>query len=452
MKMLAGLAWKNLSRYRRRTLITATALAVGLALFIYVDSLLAGIDQESQRNLIWYETGSASIMTTEYFEDRELLPLDAALEAPGELLAELGRRGINAAPRTTFQGELIVYQDPYPADGSMVTQVHAIDPARDPQVFRLPDTVAAGRYLQPGENGVLLGSWLAEDLGAEVGYPMTVVTKTRDGFYQTMDLEVVGILEVPNPVINRTGVFVPLDTADEYLQMRGAVTEIAISLPLQQNAQAVADQLEEELSAAGGRADGGAEGSARGGAEPEAFAPGAAGGPADGGADSGGLVVKSWQELVPGFVALTEQKSVGTGVILFLVFVIAAVGISNTMLMSVYERVREIGMLRAIGMGDRRIRQLFLLEAGGIGLLGALLGVALGAALTALMVYVGIDYSWLVRDMDIGYRVLGVMRGAWNPGTMVTAALISVVLTVAVAWVPTRRAIGMNIPDALRHQ
>lgn len=417
MKMLISLAWKNLSRYRRRSLITATALAVGLALYIFTDSLLLGLDQESQRNLLWYETGSAAIMTNDFFDDRDLLPLAEAIDQPGPVLEQLDQRGVPAAPRTVFQGELIVYQDPYPSDGSFLTQVHGIDPARDPSVFRLPDTVAEGRFLEPGENGVMLGSWLAEDLGAEVGYPMTIVTKTRGGFYQTIDVEVVGILEVPNPVVNRSGVFIPLDAANDYLQMEGAVTEIALSFPLGANARERSDQLEAELF------------------------PG----------DSS-LSVRSWQELSPSFVALSQQKSAGTGVILFLVFIIAAVGISNTMLMAVYERVREIGMMRAMGMPDRDIRRLFMLEAGGIGVFGAAIGVALGAALTALMVYVGIDYSSIIRDMDIGYRIVGTMRGAWNPGTMVAAGIIGIVLTTLVAWVPTRRAIRMSITDALRHQ
>lgn len=433
MKMLASLAWKNLSRYRRRTLITATALAAGLSLYILVDSMLTGIDQESQRNLMWYETGSAAIMTDAFFDERDRLPLDEAISDPQPILDELDGRGVPAAPRTVFQGELHVFQDPYPADGSFMTKVHAVDPERDPSVFRLRESVAEGRYLRPGEDGVLLGAWLAEDLGAEVGYPMTIVTKTRRGFYQTIDAEVVGILEVPNPVTNRSGVFLPLSTADDYLQMEGAVTEIALSFPLGTDAQRRTDQLAEELfpAAASGQAGSGQAGSQQAGSQ---------------------LVAKSWQELAPEFVALSQSKSAGTGVILFLVFIIAAVGISNTMLMAVYERVREIGMLRAIGMSDRDIRKLFLFEAGGIGVFGALIGVALGTVFTALMVYVGIDYSWLIRDFDIGYRIVGVMRGAWNPGTMGIAALIGIVLTVAVAWLPTKRAIRMSITDALRHQ
>lgn len=417
MKMIGSLAWKNLARYRRRTVITATALAVGLALYIFVDSMLLGLDQESQRNLEWYETGSAQIMDRDYFAQRDLLPLKHAIEEPERLLGELDRRGVPAAPRTTFQAELVVFQDPYPADGSFTTRVHAIDPARDPDVFHLPDTVSRGRFLRSDDSGVMLGSWLAEDLGAEVGYPITLVTRTRDGFYQTIDAEVVGIVAVPNPAVNRRGVFMPLEAANDYLQMQGAVTEIVLSYPLADDAEERTEELERELLG-----------------------------------DGSPQTAVSWKELAPEYVALSEQKSAGSGIILFLVFIIAAVGVSNTMLMAVYERVREIGMMRAMGMADRDIRRLFLAEAGGIGLIGAALGVGLGAILVSFMVNVGIDYSAMVRDFDIGYRVAGVVRSAWNVQTLVSAAIIGVLLTVAVAWIPTRRAIRMRITDALRHQ
>jgi putative ABC transport system permease protein len=268
---------------------------------------------------------------------------------------------------------MVVRKDPFPEDGALRIRVEAIDPERDDRVFRFRETVTAGRYLRPGEEAVLLGSWLAEDLGAKVGYPVTIVTRTRDGYYQAFEAPVVGIVSCPNPAVNRTSVFVPLD-----------------------------------------------------------------------------VEVLDWTQLAADYVALAEQKQKGSGIILLLVFIIAAVGVSNTMLMAVYERVRELGTMRALGMGDRQVRRLFLLEASGIGVIGSVLGLALGSLLCLWMVDVGIDFSSAMRTMDMGYRVSGVFRGAWHPAAMAGAFAFGVLLSVGVAFVPTRRALSMSITDCLR--
>ena len=78
MRFLLGLAWKNLSRYKKRTMITAFAIAVGLGIFIFLDSWLLGLEQESERNLIWYESSYARILNEEYWEEKDQLPLDYA--------------------------------------------------------------------------------------------------------------------------------------------------------------------------------------------------------------------------------------------------------------------------------------------------------------------------------------------------------------------------------------
>jgi ABC-type lipoprotein release transport system permease subunit len=420
MKFLITLAWKNLFRYRRRTLITASAIAVGLMMFIFIDGFLLGVDTESQRNLKLFETGSAQIQHEEYFAERESLPLDYVVEDPEELMAELEEMGIPAAPRIHFSGEFIVSRDPYAEDGSLYGVVTAIDPETDDRVFDLEDTVVEGRYLEPNADEVMLGAWLAESLGAEVGYPITIATRTKTGYYQTIRAEIVGIVNCPSPQVNRSTAFIPLGTADYYLEMDGAVTTAALNFSGFADAKERAAEVEERLGLSGGT--------------------------------YGSLDVLPWQELAADYVAVSRMKRSGSGIILFLIVIIAAVGITNTMLMAVYERIRELGMMRALGMGDREIRWTFLLEAGGIGFIGSVLGTFFGIGLNAFMVYRGIDFTWLLKDMDLGYRVSGVMHGAWHPSAIVGAFFLGVALSVLIAFIPTRRALKLEITECLRHQ
>ncbi|MFO7731481.1 MAG: FtsX-like permease family protein [Spirochaetia bacterium] len=417
MKFLVNLAFKNLFRHKRRTMITSIAIAVGLALFILIDSMLVGIEEDSTRNLMLYETGSARIMNTQFWEEHENLPLKHSIDKPQPILEELDAAGIDAAPRTIFRGELIMQKDPYPESGSIQAQITAIDPQRDPQVYLIDESISDGRFLEEDRLEAVVGAWLAEDIGAQVGYPLTIVTRTKEGFFQTIDLEIVGLANTPNPVVNRTGIFIPIKTADYYLQMEGSVSQIDTSFAYQAD-------IEEQTSkirsvALSNRPD---------------------------------LTVVDWKILGKDFVALAASKSAGSKVILFLVFIIAAVGISNTMLMSVYERIREIGMLRALGMRRHEIRLAFLIEAGGIGLIGASAGVLIGVLLNIPLVNIGVDYSALMRDADMGYRVTGIMRGLWSTATIFTAFFTGVFLSVLMAFIPTRKALKLQITDALRYQ
>jgi putative ABC transport system permease protein len=416
MRRLISFAIKNLARYKRRTILTASAVAVGIAIFIFIDGWLLGAELESDRNIVWYETSSAKVMHPDYWEERDRLPLSIVIENPREAVETLEREGIPSAPRTVFFADLVVWQDPFEEDGSMPVRVFALDPQKDDDVFRFRDTVKEGRYLEPGEEGIMIGAWLAEDLGAEVGFPVALVTRTREGYFQTIDAEVVAILDVPNPYVNRSSVFMDLSSADYYLQMDGAVTEINLSFPGLDNADEQAGAVASMLDASGFDLD-----------------------------------VKSWRTIASAYGALTEAKQAGTGMILLLLFIIATVGISNTMLMAVYERTSEIGMLRAIGMKDRDIRFAFMIEAAGIGVLGSMIGILLGILSNIYMVNVGIDFTWMIRDMDIGYRSAGVMYGAWNPGTMVQAFFTGIFICFVVALIPTRRAMKMKITDCLRH-
>lgn len=418
MKFILQLAAKNLLRYKRRTLITAVAIAMGLMMYIIVDSILMGAELESMRNLRWFETASLRIHDQSYWEERNFLPLESSIKDPEAVLDLLAKQGLTATERTVFAADMILYQDDFGEDGNMTVQVTAINPETDFSVYRFKDTLLEGRFLQKGEmDGVVLGSWFAEDIGAEVGYWVTFVTRGKGGFYEAFDMQIVGIVNCPNPNVNRTLVMMDKDAADLYLAMEGEVTSIDIILPEKSDLASISKTLQADLTAI----------------------------------DSD-LRVFTWEDLAHDYLAVLEAKQGGTGMILFLVFIIAAVGVSNTMLMAMFERMREIGMMRALGMKDRDILISFLFEAGGIGLFGSLVGILLGCLVNLYIVNIGFDFGFMFRDMDIGFRIQNVMRGAWSITTITKAFLSGIFLSMIVAIVPIRRALKLDIPTCLHHQ
>jgi ABC-type lipoprotein release transport system permease subunit len=205
-----------------------------------------------------------------------------------------------------------------------------------------------------------------------------------------------------------------ITAADMYLGMENSVTSIDIVLPEKTNLEQAKATLQAKL--------------------PEGFS------------------VFTWEDLAQDYLALVEAKQGGTGMILFLVFIIAAVGVSNTMLMAMYERMRELGMMRALGMRDRDILLSFLFEAGGIGLIGSVVGIALGSLVNIYLVNTGFDFGFMFRDMDIGFRISSIMRGAWNFTTILKAFTAGILLSMLVAVLPIKRALKLDIPTCLHHQ
>jgi ABC-type lipoprotein release transport system permease subunit len=374
-----------------------------------------GAEKDSERNLIWYETASLRIYHKDNIDNYEKMNLKHLIEQPADIVNELRDKNLNVTTRTTFSGDLIIRQNPFPEDGSMTVRVSAIDPIHDADVYKIKESLeTGGQWLVPNQNGVILGAWIAEDIQAEVGFPVTIVTRTRDGAFQTMDLTVVGIVNTSNPIINRYSVIIDQSYADAMLNLHGAVTQIDVAYGVTEDVVALKPEFENLLPST--RQD---------------------------------IAVLTWRDLAGGYLGIVAAKRSGSSAILGLVFLISLVGITNTMLLAMFERRRELGMLRALGMKHSEIRWLFVFEAGGIGVIGGLAGILLGVVMVWFMVNIGIDYGFLLRDMDVGYRLTSVFRGIWRPEMFVTAFIVSVVFSMVVALIPTRQSLKMSITDCL---
>lgn len=410
---IASMAFRNIFRYKRRSLITAVAIAFGVLFTIVMDAMLVGAEVESAKNIRDYETGEAKILAPGYLEQRAFLPFDFFLDRADRTIIEEGLKGYRFAPRTLALAELYFNEDFFKVAGSASVKFHAVDPIREAETFRTPRMIESGRWLIPGDSGIVIGSWLADDIGAKVGYSVTIEMKGRGGFYQTMDAEILGIILTDNPYVNRSAIYMDLSYADNLLALEGGVTEYAVRFD-------------------------GSQSQARGMAALKAAVP------------QFKDTIYGWDKIEEDAVLLTKTKSGGSKLYLIFMFIIAAVGISNTMLMAVMERKNEIGMLRALGYTGPRIRLLFLMEGFGIGLLGTVAGTAVGSLVVAYMVEYGLDFSFMMRQTDVGYRLTGIMRSAWNLPGMIATIIGALSISSIVAWFPSGRILKWEVADILR--
>lgn len=409
MKFIFTLAVKNLFRYYKRTIITSFSIALGIALFIAIDGMLGWADKMSIRNLKNYETATMKIGKMKFFEEEEYLPISQTIKSKERIYELLNEAKLAYTPEIKFLSNLIneVSGDGYPFVG------FGIDPKSHKDVYKLEEMVFKGNFVNNG-NQILISKYTADLLDVELEDYLVIEADTKYGLHNADAFKITGLFETPNPDVNRNNFFIPIDAADAFLEMEGEVN--LISIRAEEKRKQLASTIESKVKSM----------------------------------ELKDVEVKHWRELAQGYLALSQSKKGGTALILFMIFIIVTVGIANTMLMAVFERTGEIGMMRAMGTTKNEIMLNFIFESAGIGFIGGILGIIFGALLNWYLIQHGWDFSSMYGDISIGYRTSAVFRSEWNPDIMFWGLLFSIAVSAIISIIPARRALKMGISDTLK--
>jgi len=331
---LLRIAFRNVLRNRRRSLITFSAVFLALGIMVSIRGFLNGLQATIRESVVLGQTGALQVHRTGFLKSvgstLELtVPTDEAFM--GKIMAVQGVKAASA--RIMFGGM------PNANDVSTAALFTAIDPVREPQVCpRRSEMISKGKSLRDaGPASAVLSPELASSLGVKLGDKATLLTGDRDGVMNALDFEFVGHYgQAGLPLPDKKIGFVPLAFAQELLRMEGRATEIAVALEHFDDAERVKPILQAALG-------------------PE-------------------YEVSTWHD-VASFIddAIAVQNFI-LNLIAGLFLFVALLGIANTMLMSVLERTREIGTMMSVGVRRRQILMLFLLEAAVLGLAGGIIG------------------------------------------------------------------------------
>ncbi|THB64578.1 MAG: ABC transporter permease [Desulfovibrio sp.] len=337
------MAWRNVWRNPRRSLLTMAAIAFAVLLVIFMVSFQFGSYESMIANAVEIGTGHMQIQAEGYYDKptiRKVIPDPAtAMEildsAPG--VVAYASRGSSFALLSS-------------EDRTYGGMVRGIDPEAEARVTSLPDLVREGEYLAPDDyDQALIGELLAKNLGVGIGDELVVLGQGRDGSFAAAVYIIKGIFSSGQDEMDRSVIHVPLANFEDTFFMQGAVHEIVVK----------ADSL--------GSVD----------ATREALAMGLA----QNGADNG-LAVLTWEELLPGIKQSIQMDMVGGFFFHLLLIIVVAFSILNTFLMAVFERTREFGVMMAMGATPGRLVRLLLLESGFTTLVGIIAGFISGLALT----------------------------------------------------------------------
>lgn len=369
---LLQLAWRNLWRNRRRTFITMAAIAFGYAMLLFVACLMAGLRWQMIQNGTCLVMSQIQVHAPGYYPNRSLqktLGGRQGTDVSAMLASIAADRRVNAvAPRVYGYGLLSA------AHRSAGVELMGVVPEQEPKITTLNTQISKGSYLSARlPKGVVIGDKLASTIGIELNSEIVLLTQAADGSMGNDVYTVVGILHTGLDDVDRGLVLMSLSSLQDLLHLApGRIHEVGIKLNHITAATTVAAALEVRL--------------------PKTIP----------------VRVMAWPELAPELANYVQFNHGVTVVLFFIFFLVAVIGVMNTMLMAVYERTREFGMLMAVGMRPAQVIRLILTEAAGLAVASLLLGATLGVPLLWYLQVHGLDLGGATGEV---VSVAGVVVG-----------------------------------------
>lgn len=388
--MLIALAWRNIWRNKRRSAIVLSSIVVGYAALVFMDGLFTGMIRQMIDNQIGVHTGHIQVHKTGFLDDRKV---ENRIRASREVASVLDETpGIEH-----WSGRVLTFGMINSASGSAGVTIVGVEPDREADVTQIAGLVKSGGYLSGARREVLVSERLADKLEVELGDKVVGMASGLGGEIGSELFRVVGLYRTYDSHFDDTHAYVSLEDAQRILSLEADVMEFVIVCDGAKLIEPVDRSLAEELG--------------------------------------GGYDVSTYKELLPLMVAQIDVYEKMMMILYVIVSLVIVLGIVNTMLMAVYERIHEFGVLLAIGMGRQRVFVMVLFEAVSLGVLGTAVGIAAGAALTAPFMKSGIDLSMFEQSLT-----------SFGSGAIVYPQLTLKALFSAGAVVPLVSVLGAVFP------
>ncbi len=401
--MLIRMAWRNIWRNPRRTAVVLSAISIGIAGCIMAMAINLGmmsgmVDTAIRGGLAHLQIHGAGWDKNPELEIR-LMDGGARIAEVLDAIAEIEAW----APRLRAEG---LAASPHASVGVAIL---GVNPTREKGVSIAADSLVAGEWLNTPRR-VVLGHKLATRLAADVGGKIVISVKDLAGELTGRAFRIAGRVRSGSPELDDGVVLMRLEDAQELVGMGEAITEIALVTSDRERVNTIQEKIQAAL-----------------GAGPE---------------------VRTWKQLEPLLVYMIESMDSMAWIIYAAVFVAMAFGIANVLLMAVFERTREIGMMRAIGMSSGRVVVMVVLESSFVTAIGLILGLAL-ALLGIWSIGDGIDISRWGGSLD-EYGLETVLRPLLRRGDLIAPVLIGTIAAVISSLWPAIRAGRARPADALR--
>ncbi|NCP87469.1 MAG: ABC transporter permease [Anaerolineae bacterium CG_4_9_14_3_um_filter_57_17] len=400
MQLYLRLAWRNIWRHKRRTATILISIVLVLGLMMFYDGLMTGFEQAIYGNAIQVFGGNVQVHAPGYQEKSDTTPLlplenDSAIAESARALPQ-----VVSASRRINTGGLVSS-----AEGAFPVGIIAIEPEVEAPVSVIAKNIREGRFLTAADEDVIvIGRGLADALGVTLGERISLAGRAQHEQMRTRSVTIIGIYDLGMADLEKRSVYMAISEAQNLYHLSGQTTEVTIVLQRIGQETEVKNALQAKF--------------------PQAE-------------------IVSWETSFPELKAAIGAKGGAMDVFSIFILLISGIGIFNLLMMAVYERTREIGMLGAIGLRPRQIGLLFVLEGIMIGVVGVLAGIALGLTINFIVGQVGLDFSQFSNITEYMALINGKVYPSLGleqlPKRAITVAIVSALASLYPAIEAARR-------------
>jgi ABC-type lipoprotein release transport system permease subunit len=401
--LLIRLAFRNLSRNKRRNLISSVAIIAGVFAMVVGDGLVNGIDESVIRSQETVLGGHILMQPNDYPKDGRNYPIKKAIRPDSDLIEMLNSDSVSAwTSRLYFRTRVIRGAD------SIRVKTIGYDKENEPRVFEQEKWKIQGTWPMQTQE-IAVGHNFASLLNLEIGNQVILEARTRPGALNALSFTVVGIVNAGNARVDSFTVWMPLDEVDSFIQTDGARSHISMVI---KDGRSAANSVSKQLK------------------YPT-------------------WVATTATDEVTDLLEVNKFRRKAFSFITLIIMAIAATGIMNTIIMAAYERITEVGTLRSMGMSKNEVVGLFLLEAVLLGLFAGMIGGMTGA---------GINYSLSTSGIDISNQINSIgeisipttMYTIFSPSQIGYSISFGMLVSIVASIWPALHSITINPADAVR--
>jgi len=406
MNLYLRLAWRNIWRHKRRTIIIVLAMSMTLALMMFYDGLMNGFTDAIYGNAVKVLGGNIQVHAEGYRAQANSSPLIPLADPLAVVKAAESNPQTLAATQRITTGGLITSRE-----GAFAVGITGVEPEKEMTVNIIGQNVKEGRNLASDDlDNILIGKGLADAMGVKLGDRVTLVGRSQHEQMRQRTMTIVGIFDLGMADIEKQTVYMSLGEAQTLYDVSSS-TEVAVFL----------ERLGQESAVI------------------KAMKPGLP-----------GYEIESFQANYPDLASAINTKGGVMDVFSVIIIAIAGVGILNLLLMAIYERTREIGVLGAMGLKPNQISLLFILEGIMIGLVGVAVGIVFGLALNGGLRSVGLDFSSYSNVASYMALIQSRIYPTWGLEKLLMRASMIAIISALAALIPAFEA-GRREPAEALH-
>jgi len=405
MKSNLNLAWRNLWRNKRRTLITVASVFFGVLFSTIMSSMQEGSYSSMIDNVVKFYSGYIQVHDKDYWEKKtinnSLMPTDSLINA---------LYGVEEITLVTPRLESFAL-----ASSEEITRgcmVFGIDPEKEKQVMDIEKWLVDGEYLDNGDDGILVGSDLAKYLELQAGDTLVMIGQGYHGSSAAGKYPIRGIVKFPAPELNRQTLYMTLEKCQEFFSAENLVSSLVLMIKSQYNLNKAMRKLDRVIDSP--------------------------------------YSVMSWEEMQPEMLQMIEADRAGAVVMKAILYIIIGFGILGTIMMMVSERKREMGVMIAIGMQRFKLAAILFYETVFIGFLGVLVGFAGSIPIIAYYYQNPIPLSGDAADTMEQMGIEPQLYFSWLPSVFYNQVTTVFIITAIIALYPVLSTSKLKVYLALR--